>query len=295
MFENAKEMERHANPFDDPFASPQPIAYAPRFQAAVNRQYQQQYRQQIPQQHVILPKFDVDPSTVDVKTIAAFLLDEPKCELPEETVTPTTPRDENNSTESEKQMESPYEGTDLKEVPVRKVSAMSKPKRRGSRTFKINTGSAFDRIRKITFHDAEDDEEIEAFESVVYMQPLHASVIDLENSSKHLDVQPKSISLRNEMRVKRNGQKFGKCSQRFNIKGKKFKYTRKDNGEVFKMVGDVAKGWEIKNGTRIIARVSDRRTQDMKVVISAKDTDLEHIVALVTIMLLHRFSLQIAK
>src|SRR3989338_8938656 len=146
-------MERHANPFDDPFASPQPIAYAPRYQPAVQRQYQQ---------HVLLPKFDVDPLSVDVKTIDAFLYDEPIRELPDETVTPTTPRDEDHNSECEKTMESPYEGTDAKEVPVKKSSDSLKPKRRGSKTFKINTGSAFDRIRKITFNDGDDEEEIEA-------------------------------------------------------------------------------------------------------------------------------------
>jgi hypothetical protein len=279
----------HRNPFDD-FEDPQPI-YRPSYVQHVQPHYRcvNPYERNKPTYtHTQLPKLEVDASSVDIATVDDFLRDltlesvynAPK--IPMAKPEPVEPIEPVAAVVEKASPKSPDEGTDVKVSPVKERS------RRGKCSLMLHISSAFDRIRKITFMDINDDKK-EVFEAVMCVDPASISISD-SNRKYNLEVANKPIALHQEFRVKRNGSKYGKCSQRWKFSGKKFHYIRKDNGQKYKMSGEYAQNFIITNGQAIIAKVWDKKSSAIRIDINAKDTDLEHIIVMVTIMLLQRFS-----
>jgi hypothetical protein len=291
--------------------------YQPQYNHVINYNHQQstytpqyfQYPDPRTYVHRNLPKFEIDTSSVDICTIDKFLSGENKTPvaIPEiEICANKSPMKSTRMNEVVNSIQnSPEKQHEKKEETKRTLESTNNiemkntdtiqviPVRRGKKMLEIKMGTSFNTIRQISFHDVEDNNK-ELFESILRVHPLSASVTE-SNGKYSLDINQIPMTIHQEFAVIRNGIRLGKCSQRFKLSGRKFNYKRDDNGEKIKMIGDYNRNFVAKRNATIIAKLWDDHSSGLKLEVNARDSDLEHILCLVTIVLLNKYASLVRK
>ncbi|KAL0485984.1 geranylgeranyl pyrophosphate synthase [Acrasis kona] len=139
--------------------------------------------------------------------------------------------------------------------------------------------------RQVTVYDKNGrDEDDHAYRAHICLDPLK---IKIQAGQDVIEIKQKLLSLHPTFVVKRNGTKFGTCTQRFKVNSKKFNYERADNQQILKMVGEYGHHFAVNLNGELIAKVVDVKSE-LTVEIDSPRNEI-HIVCLCMIMLQQRF------